>query len=74
MNSQWISTRWTVKRKYKKEQKGNSVIAGKEKDDWIRDLYFTNIQTNKCPNLMEWFICPSLTNNQLILDIIRNYM
>ena len=39
MNSKWISTRWIVKRKDKKEQKGNSE---KEKYDWIRDLYFTN--------------------------------
>ena len=46
MNYKWISTRWTVKRRDKKEQKGNSEKTGKEKDDWIRDLYFTNKQTN----------------------------
>lgn len=47
MNNKWISTRWAVKRKDKKEQKGNSQKTGKEKDDWIRDLYFTNKQMSK---------------------------
>ena len=38
MNNKWISTRWTLK---------NSEKTGKEKDDWIRDLYFTNKQMSK---------------------------